>query len=59
MFDKSLAQVKRYKAKIIVDSNATPKYMKACSIPYYYPKKVDKELNWLMEEVSSILKLQF
>ena len=55
MFDKSLAQVKRYKAKIIVDSNVTPEYMKARSIPHYYPEKVDKELNLLVEEVSSIL----
>ena len=38
-FDKSLGQVKEYKAKILVDANATPKYMKARSIPYYYREK--------------------
>ena len=50
VFDKSLGQVKGYKAKILVDSNATPMYMKARSIPYYYREKVVKELNQLVEE---------
>ena len=43
--------MKGYKAKILVDSNATPKYMKTCSIPYYR-EKVVKELNQLVEEGS-------
>ena len=51
MFDKSLGQVKGYKAKIIVDSNAIPEYMKARSNPYYYREKVDKELNRLVGRV--------
>ena len=42
--------MKGYKAKILVDSNATPKYMKVRSIPYYYREKVVKELNQLVEE---------
>ena len=40
----------RVQATILVDSNATPKYMKARSIPYYYREKVVKELNQLVEE---------
>ena len=50
VFDNSLGRVKGYKAKILVDSNATPKYMKVRSIPYYYREKVVKELNRLAEE---------
>ena len=42
--------MKGYKAKVLVDSNATPKHMKARSIPYYYQEKVVKELNQLVEE---------
>ena len=49
-FLKSLGEVKGYKAKILVDSKATPKYMKACRIPYYYREKVVKELNQLVEK---------
>ena len=49
-FLKSLGQVKGYKAKILVDSKATPKYMKARRIPHYYREKVVKELNQLVEK---------
>ena len=50
VFDNSLGHVKGYKAKILVDSNAIPKYMKARSIPYYYREKIVKKQNRLVED---------
>lgn len=50
VFEPGLGTVNAYKAKILVDSDATPKYCKARSIPYLYREMVEKELNRLVEK---------
>lgn len=42
-------KVTGYKAKILLDPGATPKYCKARSVPYFHQKKVEKELDRLVE----------
>ncbi len=50
VFEPGLGTVKGYKAKILLDPDATPKYCKARSIPYFYREKVEKELDRLVGE---------
>ena len=40
--DQALHPNTGFKDKIIVDPDATPKYCKASSIPYFYREKVEK-----------------
>ena len=50
VFEPGLGTVNGYKAQILVDSAARPKYFKARSVPYFYREKVEKELDRLVEE---------
>ena len=51
VFEPGLGTVTGFKAKIIVDSDATPKYCKACSVcPLFLPEEGRKELDKLVEE---------
>lgn len=42
--------MKGYKAKILVDPSATPKYCKARTIPYFFREKVKKEIERLVSD---------
>ena len=50
MFEPGLGIVIGFTAKITVDPSATPKYCKACAVPYFYRDKVEKELDRLVQE---------
>ena len=50
VLEPGLGKVTGYKAKIIIDPTATPKYCKARTLPYFYREKVEKELDRLVEE---------
>ena len=50
VFQPGLGTLKGYKAKIVVDPNATPRYHKARSVPYAMKKKVEEELERLQKE---------
>ena len=50
MFDSDLGTAKGFKAKIIVDSSVSPKFLRARSIPYFYREKVEAELDKLVAE---------
>ena len=50
VFEEGLGKMKGFEAKIMVDSNATPKFCKARSIPLAMREKVEEELQCLMEE---------
>ena len=47
---EGLGTLTDFKAKIIVDPPATPKYCKSHSAPYFLRDKVEKELNCLVAE---------
>ena len=49
-FKPGLGTVTGFKAKILVDPDATPRYCKAHTITYFYREKVEKELDRLVEE---------
>ena len=50
LFQPGLGTLKGYKAKIHVDSTATPKFCKARPVPYAMRSKVEKELERLTSE---------
>ena len=50
VFDSDLGTAKGFKAKIIVDSSVSPKFLRARSIPYFYREKVEAELDKLVAE---------
>jgi len=50
VFQEGLGTLSGFKAKIIVDPLAQPKYCKACTVPYFLRDKVEKELNRLVTE---------
>ena len=52
VFQEGLGTLTGFKAKIIVDPSATPKYCKPRSVPYFLRDKVEKELNRLVAEVT-------
>ena len=50
VFGSDLGTAKGFKAKIIVETNATPKLLRARSIPYFYREKIEVELEKLVAE---------
>ena len=50
VFGSDLGTAKGFKAKIIVETNATPRFLRARSIPYFYREKVEVELERLVAE---------
>ena len=50
MFRAGLGTLQGFKAKIIIEDNAIPKFCKARSIPYAFKEMVKKELNRLVSE---------
>jgi len=44
VFKPGLGTVTGFKAKFLVDPDATPRYCKARTIPYFYWEKVEKSL---------------
>jgi len=50
VFQEGLSTLSGFKAKIIVDPSAQPKYCKARTVPYFLCDKVEKELNCLVTE---------
>lgn len=50
VFGSDLGAAKGFKAKIIVEPNATPKFLRARSIPYFYREKVEIELEKLVAD---------
>ena len=50
VFSDGLGTVKGFKARIHVDAQAPPKFSKARSVPYFYRKKVERELDRLVQE---------
>ena len=50
MFRAGLGTLQGFKAKIIIEDNAIPKFCKARSIPYAFKEMVEKELNRLVSE---------
>ena len=50
VFEEGLGKMKGFEAKILVDSNATPKFCKARSIPLAMREKVEEELQRLVQE---------
>ena len=56
MFRAGLGTLQGFKAKIIIEDNAIPKFCKARSIPYAFKEMVEKELNRLMSESEGTLE---
>ena len=50
VFSDGLGTVKGFKARIHVDPQAPPKFSKVRSVPYFYRKKVERELDRLVQE---------
>ena len=50
VFSDGLGTVKGFKARIHVDAQAPPKFSKARSVPYFYRKKVERELDRLVQD---------
>ena len=50
VFQEGLGKLKRHKAKIILDSQATPCFCKARPVPYELKAKVEEELDRLAAE---------
>ena len=50
VFQGGLGALQGYQARILVDSNATPRFTKARSVPYAYRGLVEKELDRLVSE---------
>ena len=50
VFQEGIGTLTGFKAKIIVDPSAPPKYCKPRSVPYFLRDKVEKELNRLVAE---------
>ena len=50
VFQSGLGELKGYKASILVDPEARPRFCKARSLPYAYREMVDKELDCLVTE---------
>ena len=50
VFQERLGTLKNFKAKIHVDSTATPRFCKAQSVLYALRVKVDEELEYLVKE---------
>ena len=50
VFQEGLGTLSGFKASIIVDHSAPPKYCKPRSVPYFLQDKVEKELNRLVAE---------
>ena len=50
LFEEGLGTLKRFEAKICVDSEATPRYCLARSVPYSMQEKVETELSRLVQE---------
>ena len=50
VFKKDLGELKGHKAKIHVDSEAQPKFCKACAIPYPMRSKVEEEVARLQKQ---------
>ena len=50
VFQEGLGTLTGFKAKIIVEPSAQPKYCKSRSVPYFLRDKVEKELNRLVAE---------
>ncbi len=50
MFGADLGTAKGFKAKIVVESNASPRFLRARSVPYFYRDMVETELEKLVLE---------
>lgn len=50
VFSEGLGTCKGFKAKILVDPEAKPRFCKARSVPYFFRDKVEKELLRLVDE---------
>ena len=50
LIKSGLGTVTGFNTKILVGPDATPRYCKARTIPYFYWEKVEKELDRLVEE---------
>ena len=50
VFQGGLGALEGYQARILVDPDATPRFSKACSVPYAYRELVEKELDHLASE---------
>ena len=50
VFQEGLGKLKRYKAKITLDPQATPRFCKARPVPYALKAKVEEELDRLTAE---------
>ena len=50
VFQEGLGKLKNYKAKIILDPQATPRFCKARPVPYALKAKVEEELDRLTAE---------
>ena len=50
VFRAGLGTLQGFKAKIIIEDSAIPKFCKARSIPYAFKEMVEKELNRLVSE---------
>ncbi len=50
VFQEGLGTMQGFQAKIIVDSQATPRFCKARTVPYAMREKVEEELNRLVME---------
>ncbi len=50
VFGSDLGTAKGFKAKIVVESNASPRFLRARSIPYFYRDMVETELEKLVSE---------
>ena len=44
VFGADLGTAKGFKAKIVVESNASPRFLRARSVPYFYRDMVETEL---------------
>ena len=50
VFERGLGRATGYEAKILINPDATPRFCKARTIPYFFRKKVEKELDRLVDE---------
>ena len=50
LFEPGLGKLKDFKAKIHVDPQATPKFCKACSVPYSMKAKIEEQLSQLEKD---------
>ena len=50
VFGSDLGTAKGFKAKIIVESSASPKFLRARSLPYFFREKVEAELEKLVAD---------